>query len=335
MNRSGDHGLGPRARPGIEEGHRQSSDDGPLGFLPQSPAHVCGPRLCVHRIPFVFCSSTVLECYFVNAMGIDDEIEKSEVAAEIVEEAERSVQAMLMRSGITGMVSLIPSVGDTINQMLTELAFKRTHDRMLRMFQEMSSRIREVNQEKINREWFRSEEFQTLLFEAIHQLHVTHDQQKINMLGAALANSGLEGFGSDDRKELFLQLIRTLTPQHIAKLNELLPVPQHYGLPRPTSPDWSEKDSEEWMWKARRSVKGKGADMLVLQMLAANALVEESLDSAPAQRLRISSTPTIREAKRALESLGKQTKKPPVRSFLLSELGRDFLRFVGSSKEHV
>jgi hypothetical protein len=81
-------------------------------------------------------------------MGINDPMEKSEVAAEIVDEAERSVQVMLVRSGMTGMISLIPGTGDTINQMLTELAFKRTHDRMRRMFQEMSSRIREVNQDK-------------------------------------------------------------------------------------------------------------------------------------------------------------------------------------------
>jgi hypothetical protein len=59
---------------------------------------------------------------------------------------------------------------------------------------------------------------------------VTHDQEKINMLGAALANSGLEGFVSDDRKELFLQLIRTLTRQHIAKLNELSPTSEDYGI---------------------------------------------------------------------------------------------------------
>jgi flagellar biosynthesis component FlhA len=82
-------------------------------------------------------------------MGINDPMEKSEVAAEIVDEAERSVEVMLVRSGMTGMISLIPGIGDTINQMLTELAFKRTHDRMRRMFQEMSSRIREVNQDKI------------------------------------------------------------------------------------------------------------------------------------------------------------------------------------------
>jgi hypothetical protein len=268
-------------------------------------------------------------------MGIDDAMEKSEVAAEIADEAERSVQVMLVQSGIAGMISLVPHVGSAINQMLTEMAFRRTHERMGRMFQEMSSRLREVDKEKIDHEWFRSEEFQTLLFEAIHQLHVTHDQQKINMLGAALANSGLDGFASDERKELFLQLIRTLTRQHIAMLNELLPTSEDYGLPRPVSADGSEKESEEWMWKVRRPMKRKGADLLVLQMLAANGLVEETLHSARVQRPRISSRPTIGEAKQAIERLSKEAEKPPVRSFLLSELGRDFLHFVRSSKQNV
>jgi hypothetical protein len=130
-------------------------------------------------------------------------------------------------------------------------------------------------------------------------------------------------------------LIRTLTRQHIAKLNELLPISEDYGLPRPAAGDGSEQESEEWMWKVRRPVTGKGADLLVLQMLAANGLVEETLHSATIQRPRISSRPTIGEAKHAIERLSKEAEKPPVRSFLISELGRDFLRVVRSSKKNV
>jgi hypothetical protein len=54
------------------------------------------------------------------------------------------------------------------------------------MFEHFSNRLRELGEENINREWFKSEEFQTLLFEALRQLHVTHDREKIEMLGVAL-----------------------------------------------------------------------------------------------------------------------------------------------------
>jgi hypothetical protein len=41
------------------------------------------------------------------------------------------------------------------------------------------------------------------------------------MLGKALANSGARDFSEETKKQLFLQLIRDLTPQHIALLREL------------------------------------------------------------------------------------------------------------------
>jgi hypothetical protein len=39
---------------------------------------------------------------------------------------------------------------------------------------------------------------------------------KIAMLGNALANGGVTDFSEEHRKELFLRLIRELTPHHIA-----------------------------------------------------------------------------------------------------------------------
>jgi hypothetical protein len=37
------------------------------------------------------------------------------------------------------------------------------------------------------------------------------------MLGNTLANGGVTDFSKENRKELFLHLIRDLTPQHIAE----------------------------------------------------------------------------------------------------------------------
>jgi hypothetical protein len=81
-----------------------------------------------------------------------------------------------------------------------------------------------------------------LLFEALHQLHVTQDKQKIEMLGRALANSGAKEFSEESQKELFLQLIRDLTAQHIAMLHELAPPSLK------AEPGSSPSPEELWSW---------------------------------------------------------------------------------------
>jgi len=85
--------------------------------------------------------------------------------------------------------------------------------------------MREVGEDKVDREWFRSEEFQTLLYEAFNQLNVTHDREKIEMLGVALANSGATRFKGRRTQRLFIHFVRELTRQHLKVLVELAPKP--------------------------------------------------------------------------------------------------------------
>lgn len=259
-------------------------------------------------------------------MAIDDELEKSAIAAEIREEAERSVQEILVRSGVAGAISLIPyGVGSAINEMLTQLALRRTHARMEEMFDQMAQHIRDLGEEKIDREWFRGEEFQTLIFEALHQLHVTQDKNKIEMLGKGLANSGATEFRDESRKQLFMQLVRDLTPQHIACLHGLMPQ-------RPKSataeehPDW-------FLWRNRPQINATGSDLLIMQMLAANGLVEESLKTVAAREPHVRALRSQTDIERAVKDFLKELQKPPLRFFSLSKLGSDFLNFVGSKPE--
>jgi hypothetical protein len=257
-------------------------------------------------------------------VAIDDELEKSSVAADIREESERSVQALLVKSGLAGAISLVPlGVGSAMNEMLTQFAMRRTHERMAAMFDEMARHIRVLGEEKINREWFRGEEFQTLLFEALHQLHVTQDKQKIEMLGKALANSGAAEFKAEARKQLFLQLIRELTPQHTACLRRLLP-------PTEAKPHMPAALPASWFWQQRPHVFGQGDDLLILQMLAANGLVEETLKANEVREPSVSNITSQGDITRAIRSLLQDLEKPPLRYFCLSVLGMDFLKFVGS-----
>jgi hypothetical protein len=256
-------------------------------------------------------------------MALDETLEKSEIAAQLEEEMERSVQSMLLRSGFTAAISRIPlGVGDGINAMLAELAISRIHQRMYEMFEEVASRIAELSQEQVSREWFRSEEFQTLLFEAINQLHVTHDREKIRMLGNALANSGTTRFSTDQRKEVFVQLIRDLTSEHVRVLHRLAAPPAESFGPELDS------DTINWIqWERRPSLESDDRDLLLLQTLAGRGLVEERLESAPISHIAVPATES-----QALEEFFKQLQKPPRRLFRLSHLGNDFLEFVGGSK---
>jgi len=260
-------------------------------------------------------------------MPIDDELEKSEAAIEIAAEAQRSVQEILMRSGMAGALSLLPfGIGKSITEALTELAFKRVYERMDEMFRTWGRRLGEVEEEKINRDWFKTEQFQTLLFEALHQLHATHDREKIAMLGTALANSGLKEFEAEERKELFVRLVRELAPQHVSALLKLLPRPAR--IPDPLPPGLSRQSFESAVWRGRPSVSASGDGLMIFQMLASNGLVEERLHPV-VKEPSVSSFATVDDAKRAVKDLLQSLRTPPRRTFSLSELGRDFLRFVG------
>src|SRR5262245_61040352 len=106
-------------------------------------------------------------------MAIDEE--KQDLAIEIAKDAERSVKSMMAESGLSALMASIPVVGGAVTEMLTVLAFKRTNEHMHDMFEHFTNRIRQIGEDKVSPEWFKSEEFQSLMFEAIHQLHATHD----------------------------------------------------------------------------------------------------------------------------------------------------------------
>ena len=223
-------------------------------------------------------------------------------------------------------------IGVLLTELGTGLAVKRTNARMRDMFDFFSNRLRDLGEDKIDREWFKSEEFQTLLLEALRQLNVTHDREKLEMLGVALANSGADTFKEEDRKDLFVRFIRELTRQHINLLCKLLPeVVAPFSRPHHGEQPVSEKDwNDRLIWQRRPTLFPQhDDDMLILQVLHGYGLVEEKL-KASIKEPRISSKPTHAEVQSALREFSKQLESPPVtRSFRLSSLGYDFAQFIG------
>jgi hypothetical protein len=70
-------------------------------------------------------------------------------------------------------------------------------------------------------------------------------------------------------------------------------------------------------------------------MLAANGLVEESFETERFRQMSISHANSSSQAQQVLRDFVRQLERPSARSFKLSELGRDFLRFVGSRNENL
>jgi len=264
--------------------------------------------------------------------------EQPEFALDISGEAKRTLQARLMSSGVTGILSLIPGVGAAVTELMTEVAIQRTNERVNEMFGHFTNRIREVGEDKVDRDWFRGAEFQTLLYEAMRQLHVTHDREKVEMLGVALANSGTSGFRSEERKDLFIHFVRDLTRQHVKLLIDLIPRPlRRPDLPPmgPNVPPLDERVIQQLTWHNRRSVTPKGDDLLALQMLHAYGLVEEEIRSSvkePNTPVNITSQSQLRSAWR--EILNSLMKPVVTRSFRLSPLGNEFLKFMGLPKNN-
>ena len=267
-------------------------------------------------------------------MPIDEE--QPDVALEISAEAKRMIQGKLLSSGVAGALSLIPGVGAAVTELMTELAIQRTNNRVKDMFDHFTSKIREVGEGNVDREWFRSEEFQTLLYEALRQLHVTHDREKLEMLGVALANSGTSSFKEEERKELFIRFVRDLTRQHLKVLLELapegLPMPASHNQPSERPLDDQTAGSLKWSW--RPTLHPKDDDLLALQMLHAYGLVEESLKSSIEQPRLPSKFTSDSQVKDAIRKFAKNIENPKVtRSFRLSRLGHEFLKFTGLRKK--
>ena len=233
------------------------------------------------------------------------------------------------------MLSLIPGVGAAVIELMTELAIQRINNRVKEMFEHFTTKIREVGEEKVDREWFRSEEFQTLLFEAFSQLNVTHDREKIEMLGVALANSGAPGFKDEERKDLFIRFVRDLTRQHLKVLLELAPT----QLPIPASPrqpgvqPLDEETARSLRWNWRPTLRPQDDDLLALQMLHAYGLVEENLKSSIEEPRIPSGFTSESQIMDAVRKFSKNIENASVtRTFRLSPLGYEFLKFMGLPK---
>jgi len=244
-------------------------------------------------------------------MAIDDKIEKA--LEGLAQESQLNLFGELVFMTISG----IPGAGGPIATLLGGQAKRRILERAIEVFDAMKERLEEVEEATIDKKFFESEEFQSLLALALEQLQTTHDKAKLKMLASALANGGLPAFSCETHKELFLRILRDLSPEHLETLKDLLPQhPQALNLRRLSFlPQVSDP---------------KGAKLATLQNLAAHALVEESLREAetfPVHRLRNQSS-----VEGAIDTVKEFLEKPPIKCYRMSKFGLDFMAYLGQAE---
>jgi hypothetical protein len=207
---------------------------------------------------------------------------------------------------LNALIASIPLAGGAISSILAGRAQRQMLARVTDVFEAFKERVEQMQEEKIDKEFFESDEFLTLFTLTLEQIQITHDKAKLKMLATGLANSASSDFVSESRKELFLRILRDLAPEHVSMLHEMRPV-EHFGRKG-----------------VRLSVDSPTEDRLaVLQHLASQGIVTESL--------RVEKIPTVNFSHPgSFHMIQKYLETPPTKSYLLSDFGVQFLNFFES-----
>jgi len=249
-----------------------------------------------------------------GATGVGVEIDDK--MGKLVEQLGLEGEITLQNETLKGAMSAVPYMGAALTSLWAGRARARLVERLVALFDVAKSRLDCVEDSIIDKSFFDSEEFQTLLALAIEQLQTAHDQRKIRMLGTALANSGRIEHVKDHRKELFVRALRNLAPDQVAVLAQLrarLPTGGYYSC----------------------DICGPLPEVLMtMQALTSLGLVEEFPEKREPERFSNSGgtdpmelATQFTELRRAVSSAS----APARRCFRISSVGLDFIRFVGEA----
>ena len=210
------------------------------------------------------------------------------------------------------VLSELTIIGPAIIHAIHEVTTKRQWERAAAMFERTDEDLRAVEEEKIDKGFFETDEFQTLLFLALQQLQTTYDAEKLKALADGLAKGALREFSAESRKELFFRILRDMAPDELQMLKGLVPRPDLRNAPVDFWPVINEPHGEK---------------LGVLQRLESKALVTMSLSSEmKLSGPRYGGQWSVSEAERAVKEA---LETPPSRHFRMSKLGLGFLTFFG------
>jgi hypothetical protein len=182
---------------------------------------------------------------------IDDEMARQ------IEVYKEDLEPFVGKESLNAAIAAVPFVGSVILSIANDVGTRKSYERAIEMFRLIKQNLERLHETKLDRAFFTTDEFQTLLFLAFEQLRTTHDTEKRAMLAAALSNSGTTEFSTEERKELFVRILRDLSPQHIRVLKGLVPAERF-------------KDAGPTFWPKESNPEGESLGLL--QYLSAMGL---------------------------------------------------------------
>jgi hypothetical protein len=246
-------------------------------------------------------------------MSIDDPVEVR--LKQLRDEAAGSVEKEGMHLLIVAALAQVPVIGTPIVELVSGLGQRRVQERSLLLPEEMKRLVDDLEkktEEKIDRSYFSSEEFQTILYLALQGLNTAHHERKVKALAAGLVNSGRHTFSDADKNELFMRAIIDLMPAHLEVLEKL----HSADTRRPVV--LKEPEPEQQM---------------ILQRLVGYGMVESYLERTPFRPMfslgdyqNLSALSATREIEKAVRHLN----EVPSECFRINSLGEELLAFVGS-----
>jgi len=256
-------------------------------------------------------------------MAIDDPIDKELGLAKEDSEAESYLPNRLAKMGLSATIAGALAPMPFVSQFLISLisgSRARFDERFIRMMGEMNDQQKRITEKIVDRSYFESEEFQTLIGLLMERLNTTHDAEKLKMFGSALANSGNKEF-SCDPKEDYIQILRDLSAGDLLELRLFAP-----SLP----PGFTQELDNETLFRFRRP-RGKLSDE---ELSRASRLVGLGLVTENLKMKDFRTNETINSQHAAARAISKYMQEAPEHLYTISEFGWRFLQFISSGDEN-
>jgi hypothetical protein len=215
------------------------------------------------------------------------------------EDSETAIPEIALRTAI----SFIPYAGSAINEITSGLAQRRVQQRLNDVFDALKCRLGSLGEEKVDREYFHSEEFQSVLYLLLERLHTTHDKEKLRMFGNALGNSGVVEFKAADKEE-FVRVLRDLSLSDLTILND--------------------ENLKGWRPHMHEFVYGPDILPSLFRLQGMGLVLAKLSDKQPITGR------TGSQQQDAINMLSELLTKPPKMTFYLSKFGTKFLSFISS-----
>lgn len=126
-----------------------------------------------------------------------------------------------LRNLLIALTGAVPYIGGPISVLLDKYIPERRQKRLYVFFDDLFSDLKQIEEEKANQKYLKSEEFGYLLEEITERIAKTYQKEKIEAYKNILLNSITDKETSQDVKEIYLHLVDELTDYDLDVLKHI------------------------------------------------------------------------------------------------------------------